>query len=110
MSIRQRIIEYLERNDENFDSIAALIKSPDGKKQIHIPDSSGNTLLHLSAAAGHHELVLLLKEMNIELDAVNHLGQTALHTAVTNDKQSICEILIEMVHLPIIIVMITLIF
>ena len=59
-------------------------------------DSYGNTALHQACYNGHSETVnTLLKNPNIEIDAVNDAGETPLYIAIKENNLYIAEILIK---------------
>jgi len=58
--------------------------------------SSGRTALHKAAFWGHIEAVrYLVDELELDLDAQDHLGDTALHDAVRLDHPDVVETLLE---------------
>lgn len=59
-------------------------------------DSFGNTPLHQSCYNGHSEVVKkMLESGNIEVDALNDVGETPLNIAVSNGNLYIAELLIK---------------
>ena len=59
-------------------------------------DSYGNTALHQACYNGHSETVnTLLKNPDINIDAVNDAGETPLYIAINSDNPYIAEILIK---------------
>lgn len=64
-------------------------------KNIKKTDSNGNTLLILASGNGYLEMVKLLIEMGININAVNNDGTTALQIAEENGYNKIVEYLIK---------------
>jgi len=65
---------------------------------LNLTDELGNTLLHLSAAAGHKEVVQLLlaqKDIKPSLSIKNHIGDTPLHKASFRGNVEIVQLLLK---------------
>lgn len=62
---------------------------------VELRDSSGNTLLMLSAYHGHAELVAALLSRGAEADRVNERGQTPLAGAVFKGYDEVVRVLLE---------------
>jgi ankyrin repeat protein len=65
--------------------------------KLKVSDSSGNTLLHRAASVGNHEICEYFIQSGCSINAVNNLGQTALHAAATNNRDRIIKLLLEKV-------------
>lgn len=60
----------------------------------NVMDAEGDTLLHLAARAGNHEMMLPLLHAGAWVDAGNHKNQTALHLAAERQCGPSCLILL----------------
>eukprot|EP01137_Pigoraptor_chileana_P037271 Opistho-2@34109 len=59
---------------------------------IRLVTESGDTLVHVAARAGHHELASILLSRGCKVNARNKLGRTPLHDAAT---MAVVEVLID---------------
>ena len=60
---------------------------------IEIIDESGETVLHKAASAGDEEVLQVLLFQQINIDAKNSIGWTALHVAAAGRGSLICLLL-----------------
>ena len=54
-----------------------------------------DSLLHLSASKGHHDICKLLIGHAVDLNSTDHEGQTPLHWSAKNGHQGVCKLLID---------------
>jgi ankyrin repeat protein len=101
----QQIKDSLESAKESRDveRLKQLIVT--NLKILRSTDSSGNNLLHYAASYGNKEFTQFLLNSGVQINAVNNLGQTALHSAVTNNQDQIVYILIEKVTVNLILIL-----
>ncbi len=79
----------------NIGGRASIIKNVFQDAEIHT-DTYGNTPLHLACYNAQSEAVrVLLQNPEIDINAVNDLGVTALHVAVENSNIYITELLLK---------------
>lgn len=58
-------------------------------------DHGGDTLLHVAAIRGHHNLVQKLISKGIPVDAKNNGGETALHLACLKGQEQVAQALLS---------------
>jgi len=71
---------YDAKKEDEFSTKISLLRSKG--LDFTKPQKNGNTLLHLAANAGNVSLLKFLKSYNIDINAKNKEGQTALQKAV----------------------------
>jgi len=67
----------------------------DKEMSVNLTNTSGSTLLHVSAEFGHLEATRSLVERGASFINVNKYGDTSLNQAIRNGKLDICRFLIE---------------
>ena len=98
---RQKIETLLEssKEDKDIETLKELLNSDAAEvgKLVNASDAGGNILLHSAAAAGNKEFAVHLLQLGSKVNHQNHIGQTPLHLAVTNNHVDMVEFLISMV-------------
>ncbi|KAH9292452.1 hypothetical protein KI387_042362 [Taxus chinensis] len=74
----EEIREVLEKDEESVDSC----------------DEQGRSLLHMAVASRRPDLVQVLIEFRVDMEAQNRMGQTALHVAAIQGEGLIAELLL----------------
>lgn len=85
------------RSAIDYANITGMAQMMDGtiEEDVNKRDSYGNTPLHQSCYNGHSEMVKrMLQNENIEVDAMNDIGETPLHIAIREDNLHIAELLL----------------
>ncbi|KAI9040298.1 uncharacterized protein KD926_008388 [Aspergillus affinis] len=62
---------------------------------INIPDSCGNTALHIAAGRGKYDCAHTALERGADINAQNQFGETALHCASKNNFRAVIELLLN---------------
>ena len=89
MKVGTKIHMAVRYGDAN--KVKDLLKHED----VSSRDKEGNTALHLAAAMGNLELVVLLLEAGSAVDSENNFGWTALHFAAEGVNGEVVERLLE---------------
>lgn len=58
-------------------------------------DENGNSIAHLALGKSPETLEFVVRVLNADVNAVNALGRTPLHEAVTNNYVECCKVLLE---------------
>ena len=82
--------------EENFDAEGNELPKDKKKLDETAKDIDGNTALHLAAKGSWVAAArLLLKDSDIEIDAVNREGKSALDYAIDKDHHNMVEVLLR---------------
>ena len=81
--------------DGNTDELQRILETTNGKININLFDTEGQTALHQSCLNGNFELVKLLVEFGADVKLANRDGWNALHIAVYGGHQDIVLYLIS---------------
>ncbi|XP_062595079.1 putative ankyrin repeat protein RF_0381 [Saccostrea cucullata] len=65
---------------------------------LYVKDKSSNTVLHDAAWGGNVQIVKLLIEKNMDINALQEDGETILHQCCRSGKKEMCEYLVN--HFP----------
>ncbi|KAL3870335.1 hypothetical protein ACJMK2_038409 [Sinanodonta woodiana] len=79
----------------NKDEIERILETKDGKININIYDTEGQTALHQSCSNGDFELVKLLVKFGADVKLANRDGWNALHIAAFGGHNDIVLYLIH---------------
>src|SRR5690348_10973116 len=96
--LNRQIVQFVEAATEAHDLERLRVILTEDRSLLSNVDSSGNSLLHIASATGNSTLVTILLELGVNIDLVNHLGQSALHVAVTNNREDVVELLLQRVR------------
>lgn len=81
--------------DGNRDELERILETKDGKININLYDTEGQTALHQSCLDGNFELVKLLVKFGADVKLANRDGWNALHIAAFGGHQDIALYLIS---------------
>ncbi|KAL4219658.1 hypothetical protein ACF0H5_022230 [Mactra antiquata] len=81
--------------DGNKDELERILETKDGKININVYDTEGQTALHQSCLDGNFELVKLLVKFGADVKLANRDGWNALHIAAYGGHQDIALYLIS---------------
>ncbi|KAH3799995.1 hypothetical protein DPMN_153646 [Dreissena polymorpha] len=81
--------------DGNKDELERILETKDGKINVNLYDTEGQTALHLSCLDGNFELVKLLVKFGADVKLANRDGWNALHIAAYSGHQDIALYLIS---------------
>ncbi|KAL9672537.1 hypothetical protein QQ045_028788 [Rhodiola kirilowii] len=92
-------ILHLAVKNNQYDAIIFLMEKLDTRKLREKRDSEGNTILHLAAAGKLTAMLNYILKVGLDLNALNHKGETALDLVVNDTSNSavlkILPILVE---------------
>uniref|UniRef100_A0A7N0U9G5 PGG domain-containing protein n=1 Tax=Kalanchoe fedtschenkoi TaxID=63787 RepID=A0A7N0U9G5_KALFE len=92
-------ILHLAVKNNQYDTVRFLMEKLDTRQLRDKPDSEGNTILHLAAAGKLTAMLNYILKVGLDLNALNHKGETALDLVVNDTSNSavlkILPILVE---------------
>ena len=78
-----------------FELVRRMLRDPQKKEEIDVPDPDGNTLLIDASRDGHYDLACLLLNNCANPLLENHAGETALVVAERGGCHEIADVLRE---------------
>ncbi|XP_077218781.1 uncharacterized protein LOC143852974 [Tasmannia lanceolata] len=80
---------HLGVRNNQYEAVRYLVEKLDITELVNSPDNNGNTVLHLATAAKLSTMVrYLVSKTNVEINALNHSGSTALDIVETDVSNS----------------------
>jgi len=79
--------------NNNMEAVAAITESAEFLQCLELVDPHGNTVLHVAAICGHHEVAKVLLKAGAKVEAKNLRGWTALDDAIALGNHRMAKLL-----------------